>query len=46
MKLANIVMGLSVHGGKYACLYCESVKSTEPGELRTFGSLGNYNVVK
>ena len=39
LKLANMIMGLSGHGGIHACLYCESEKSINAGTLRTFGSL-------
>lgn len=43
LKLANIVLGLSAHGGRFSCLYCEGLKNTlDPGLLRTFGSLGNF----
>ena len=39
LKLANMIMGLSGHGGIHACLYCESEKSINAGTLRVFGSL-------
>ena len=39
LKLANILLGISSHGGKFACMYCEGELSTEPGISRTFGSL-------
>ena len=32
-------MGLSGHGGKYACIYCEGQIGLEAGKLRTFGSI-------
>ena len=38
LKLLNIILGLSAHGGMHSCLYCEG-KLNERGELRTFGSL-------
>ena len=44
LKLANLMLGLSAHGGKHACLYCESEKDSEASKetvLRSFGSLGN-----
>ena len=39
LKLADMIMGLSGHGGTHACLYCESEKSINTGSLRTLGSL-------
>ena len=39
LKLVNMIMGLSGHGGIHACLYSESEKSVNTGTLRTFGSL-------
>lgn len=41
LKLLNIIVGLSAHGGKYSCLYCEGDKSS-PGELRTFYSIRKH----
>ncbi|XP_065684973.1 uncharacterized protein LOC124807737 isoform X1 [Hydra vulgaris] len=38
LKLLNIILGLSGHGGKYSCLYCNGEKSNL-GELRTFKKL-------
>ena len=38
LKLLNIIVGLSSHGGKHSCLYCEGELSSI-GELRTFNSL-------
>ncbi|XP_047144047.1 uncharacterized protein LOC124817711 [Hydra vulgaris] len=40
LKLCNIVLGLSGHGGKYSCLFCDGDK-TNLGELRTFNMLKN-----
>ena len=40
LKLLNIVLGLSGHGGKYPCLFCDGDK-TNLGELRTFNMLKN-----
>ena len=40
LKLANMLLGLSAHGAKFGCLFCEGEKKLECGELRTFGSLG------
>ena len=40
LKLANVILGISAHGGTFACLYCESGRDSESGSLRTFGSLG------
>ena len=38
LKLLNILLGISGHGGLHSCLYCDGLMST-PGTLRTFGSL-------
>ena len=38
-KLLNILLGLSGHGGKYACIYCEAPKGLVCGQLRTFGRI-------
>ena len=38
LKLLNLLLGLSAHGGLHSCLYCDG-KIDEPGDLRTFGSL-------
>ena len=38
-KLANILLGLSGHGGKFACLYCEAPKGLEIGRTRTYGRI-------
>ncbi|XP_047141345.2 uncharacterized protein LOC105849168 [Hydra vulgaris] len=42
MKLINILLGISAHGGKYACAWCEGSSELFSGELRTFQSLNNY----
>ena len=39
LKLLNILMGLSGHGGKYACIYCEGQIGLEAGKLCIFGSI-------
>ena len=40
LKLINIILGLSSHGGKYACIYCEEEKKElTTGRLRSFGRL-------
>ena len=38
-KLANILLGLSGHGGKFACLYCEAPKGLEIGRTQTYGRI-------
>ena len=38
-KLANILLGLSGHGGKFACLYCEAPKGLEIGRTWTYGKI-------
>jgi hypothetical protein len=37
--VTNVYLGISKHGGKYACYVCEGPCTLESGELRTFGSL-------
>ena len=43
LKLLNVLVGLSGHGGKYACVYCEGEKKLDSGTLRTFGSIIEHN---
>ena len=38
-KLLNILLGLSSHGGKYACIYCEAPKGLDCGAIRTYGRI-------
>ena len=38
-KLLNVLLGLSGHGGKYACIYCEAPKGLDIGVIRTFSGL-------
>ena len=38
-KLLNVLLGLSGHGGKHACIYCEVPKGLEVGVIRTFSGL-------
>ena len=38
-KLLNILLGLSGHGGKFACIYCEAPKGLEVGIIRTFSGI-------
>ena len=38
-KLLDILLGLSDHGGKHACIYCEAPKGLEVGTIRTFAGL-------
>ena len=38
-KLLNILLGISGHGSKYACIYCEGPKGLDCGQLRTFGRI-------
>ena len=39
LKCGNALFGLSAHGGKFACLWCEGTSTMCPGHLRTLGSL-------
>ena len=36
-KLLNILLGLSGHGGKFACIYCEAPKGLEVGIITVIG---------
>ena len=38
LKVLNIILGLSAHGGKHACLYCDGTIN-QPGGLRTIANL-------
>ena len=42
-KLGNILLGLSGHGGKFACLYCEAPKGLEIGRTWTYGRILEYD---
>ena len=37
--LLNAIIGVSSHGGKYACAFCDGPSTLESGILRTFGHL-------
>ena len=39
LKLLNVMLGLSGHGGKFACYICEGEIGLQPGVLRTISSL-------
>ena len=39
LSATNAYLGLSSHGGKFACYVCEGVATTQSGKLRTFASL-------
>ena len=43
LKLLNILLALSGHGDKYACIYFEEEKGLDWGRVRTFGQLMEYN---
>ena len=38
-KLLIVLLGLSSHGRKHACIYCETPKVLEVGTIRTFARL-------
>lgn len=42
LKIYNIMLGLSAHGGKYSCAYCLGVADLDSGEYRTFGHLQDH----
>ena len=39
LSITNVYLGISKHGGKYACYICEGPSTLKSGKLRTFGSL-------
>ena len=43
MKCANILFGLSGHGGKFACLWCEGDCADSNGKLRSLGSIDEWH---
>ena len=43
LKLINCMLGISSHGGKHACPYCESDMSLTLGTLRTFRNLNDWH---
>ena len=44
MKLLNVLLGLSSHSSKFACIYCEGEIGMESGRLHTFGSCVKNNM--
>ena len=44
LKLLNVYLGLSGHGGKFACYMCEGELGLESGVLRTLSSLINNSL--
>ena len=38
-KLLNVLLGLSGHGGKFACSFCDAPKGLEAGTMRTFSGI-------
>ena len=42
LKLLNVLCGLSGHGGKYACIYCEGERGLEAGRLRSLARIIEY----
>ena len=42
LKLINTILGLSGHGGKFACYACEGEAELFSGDLRDFGSLKRW----
>ena len=39
LSATNAYLGLSSHGGKFACYVCEGVATSQLGKLQTFASL-------
>ena len=42
LSVTNVYLGISKHGGKYACFVCEGASTLESGTLRTFESLQSH----
>ena len=38
LKLINCLLGISSHGGKHACPYCDGEITLAAGNVRTYGS--------
>nr|XP_047129473.1 uncharacterized protein LOC105843228 [Hydra vulgaris] len=41
LKLINILLGISTHGGKYSCPWCDGEAVLKSGNLRSFGDIDN-----
>ena len=37
--LLNVVLGISSHGGRHSCAFCDGTSTLKSGNLRTFGHL-------
>ena len=44
LKIYNVMLGLSAHGGKYSCSFCLGPASIYSGVHRTFGHLKDYYI--
>ena len=42
LSVTNVYLGISKHGGKYACYICEGPSTIQSGKLQTFGSLKKH----
>lgn len=43
LKIYNVMLGISAHGGKHACAFCLGISSLESGVHRTFGHLQDHH---
>ena len=44
LKIYNVMLGLSAHGGKYSCSFCLGPASIYSGVHRTFGHLQDHYI--
>ena len=44
LKIYNVMLGLSAHGGKYSCSFCLGPASIYSGVHRTFGHLKDHYI--
>ena len=42
LKIYNVMLGISSHGGKYACAFCLGTSTLDSGIDRTFGHLEDH----
>ena len=43
LKIYNVMLGISSHGGKYACAFCLGISCLDSGISRTFGHLQDHH---
>ena len=42
LKIYNVMLGISSHGGKYSCAFCLGISGLDSGTDRTFGHLQDH----